>query len=733
MNGTEGSTTEVVSHYTEEDRAALREIFARLPGAIPVACKGSAHGGDPSDWDDHMDAKAPFLHATGFSYKWKMEANVRMVRAGLDEVPLVGIGLQSAGLAALDDDQRPKAPPLEGMVGVPSRDGSHVHWLCRKGPGAWRDTKWAKDESSGGEVKQKGYVCIWHPVAFLRAVIALEWCEPVPWEHVFRLGKARQERREKADGQEHPGPTFRSVYDARHCFDVLLPEGRRHTTMRAATASLVVRGIDPECLRGPFLAQFGAEEHDQREADFDRAVRMAREKLASGEWQARTAPKAPEPPTDEEYAEAMATVLERPQAHIEEPRVLKFGGVPMPSGIPDLIQSQGTAADGWLMRTSKDRRPIRYRHFAAGGKESDRLAVGRFLKYEAGRGWVPYSGLRGIIQRWCEESLQAKVSYQDKAPPYAWKTMIKNLPKEGGSADFASGVMKLIATREGVGIYENEVDQQPLMLGLPEGKVVSLATGEMVRSPASLLITRSTAVAPADDAERFLTYLARRLPIEHVRERWLIEAARTLTIGRTSKRVCWSVGPPDTFKSAYHGCFRRALGVSAEGGYAGKLPSAYMVDGRREDSNKLNSELAKLEGARVAVYDETPMFNGKPPPWSSRFVGELTDSESGISAREIGEGSVSLKGLGYLCAANHLPRLFADSGAAILKRLLIVPWENAEPDAEEVHWLMTRDAQAECLRAVLDRVPMALRMDDTFPVPHACAVELARYAETAER
>ena len=162
------TTTEVVSHYTERDRAALHAIFDRLPGAIPVACKGSAHGGDPSDWDDHMEAKAPFLHATGQSYKWKMQANVDAVRAGLDGLPLVGIGLQSAGLAALDDDQSPSAPPLEGLVGIPSRDPLHRHWLCKKGPGAWRDAKWRKDGTSGGEVKQKGFICIWHPVELLR-------------------------------------------------------------------------------------------------------------------------------------------------------------------------------------------------------------------------------------------------------------------------------------------------------------------------------------------------------------------------------------------------------------------------------------------------------------------------------------------------------------------------------------------------------------------------------------
>ena len=227
-----------------------------------------------------------------------------------------------------------------------------------------------------------------------------------------------------------------------------------------------------------------------------------------------------------------------------------------------------------------------------------------------------------------------------------------------------------------------------------------------------------------------MEYLARRLPDDSVRRRWLAEAARTLPGVRLSKRVAWSIGPPNTFKSAYHGCLGAVLRPAHKGGYSGRLPSAYMVEAPGRDQNKLSSELAKLVGARVAIYDETPVGRRGVPPWSSRFVGEMTDRASGISAREMGGRQTYLEGLSLLCAANHLPKLHRMAAPAVLARLLVIPWLNDTPDAEEAAWLESQAGQAECLRAVLDHLPLALRLTDQDPVPGPCADALAEYAET---
>ena len=260
--------------------------------------------------------------------------------------------------------------------------------------------------------------------------------------------------------------------------------------------------------------------------------------------------------------------------------------------------------------------------------------------------------------------------------------------------------------------------------------MVDLTTGEILEKPMDAKITRSVAVSPSQDTDRYLAYLERRVPDRMARERLLVEMARSLVGVRLTKRVPWWIGPPGAFKSAYLSCFRRAIGDSALIGYGGVAPSAYMVHSTDRDSNKLNDQLGKLEGARVAFYDETPLSDGRVPTWSSRFVGELTDPESGATGRRIGGRSVLLRGMSFLCAANHLPELPIQGKEAILERLILFPWQETAKDAEEYVWLRSKEGQAQCLGAVLAMMPLALRLGDDLPVPPVCAAALQEYAAT---
>ena len=243
---------------------------------------GSQHGGDPSDSpgtprDDHTKAKVPFLHSTGREYKWKKDFNIENVRKNLDEMVLVGIGMESAEIFVLDDDANPQTPPMEGLVGIPSRDPQHRHWIGRRGEGAFRDNDWRFSEDSKGEIKSKGQVVIWHPVEMLAALKTLRHCAPISWEQVRTMGSTRGEGRRLEDFIDpRKGSAYPNAAAARSAFDRHVPVSQRHATIRSATASLVVRGLDPECMRDKYLACFKPEEIEQRSLDFDRMVEGAR-------------------------------------------------------------------------------------------------------------------------------------------------------------------------------------------------------------------------------------------------------------------------------------------------------------------------------------------------------------------------------------------------------------------------------------------------------------------------
>ena len=310
----------VVSHYTAEDRLAIKAIFKRLPGAIPVACRGSAHGGDPADWDDHMDAKTPWLHSINNKYQWKEPRNVESVRRGIDMLPLVGIGLQSAGTFVLDNDRQPLSVlPLPGGAFVPSR-GEHQHLLYRRGKGTFKDTLW-KFGTAGGEVREKGFVVLWRPREFLEALAKVG--APVDWPDMAHLLAGKKKKaRSKTNGTGSGGGGATAAQWARRIKDAA--NGDRYPTARAATAALIGGGQWTDAVdavvREQYRAMFTDEEGRDPDAELDGLVSDAQEKIRTGEWDPpkRSAP-APDVPTVEYHmTEAVNAWLEARRSTFNE-------------------------------------------------------------------------------------------------------------------------------------------------------------------------------------------------------------------------------------------------------------------------------------------------------------------------------------------------------------------------------------------------------------------------------
>ena len=288
------SSTRFVSHYTAEDRAALVEIFKRLPGATPVACRGSEHAGGlpPAEWPDAGAAKAPFLHATGRAYRWKDTGNADSVRAGLAHIPLVGIGLEGARLFVLDNDRLAvESSPLPGGVVVPSRTGQHI--LHRRGEGPFKDAKW-RSGAAGGEIKARGFVVVWWPRPFLDALDALG--APVDWAAVSALVGAAPARAAPVNGVLPPVGAVPSMLaelggidpigkilaaPEGSCHNIIVEEAARAGRLGSHTVEEVVAAARARCSGFPHK-------------DADKAERTARSQYAWGVAQGASAKAAGE-------------------------------------------------------------------------------------------------------------------------------------------------------------------------------------------------------------------------------------------------------------------------------------------------------------------------------------------------------------------------------------------------------------------------------------------------------
>ena len=565
--GSHTGVFEAVSHYCEADRTALHEIFKRLPGAIPVACRGSDHGGDPSDWHDHELSKAPFLHAAGTSYKWKMPRNVELIRRSLDLLPLVGIGLESARLFALDDDRNADTPPIQGVVGIPSRNPAHQHWLGRKGPGAWRDIHWVKG-TSGGEVKQKGFICLWHPQAFLEALDALRHCAPVEWAVVQELD-AKASR--NAGEASHPGPRYRSIRGARDAFQRQPEAGDRHVTMRSATASLVVRGIDPSEYRDVFLSWF--DEHDRagRAEDFDRAVRMARDKVADGSWTLRAMPDI-----------VFDAAWEKPV--LPEAVPLHNTGRPKAQAVPRPTNSKMLAEA-----------------FVHAGRCRDfvKLDSGQWYRWNDGFGWQYDANapvLTGLLQ-----DFGAEVFHWKQVNKRTGRETLRLDPLRGGQHPLAKQALAGLPMFEGVARRVADSMRCPSLLGLPGGQCVDLNTGHVRAMERDDLLLAHCPVAPEDVAGRIIVDVVHHLFGDS------LPLAVALFGG-----MLWGVPMgryivllPGVTKAG-KSTFLKLLGA-ALGPYATMLSSDVLTTRASGDIQfNVENANAKLRGVRVAVMSELP-------------------------------------------------------------------------------------------------------------------------------
>ena len=160
--------------------------------------------------------------------------------------------------------------------------------------------------------------------------------------------------------------------------------------------------------------------------------------------------------SDDEYSSAMDEAMRRDTMPVEMLETKRYRGKKISLDIPECheeparrrhpVDAGGKGAGAEV---------VFYRHHSPGKDTTDRLSTGRFMEYFEGEGWEPVD-LRAEIVEFCEKNLVTVIFYkqEDESGSVKWVSRNKHLHKEGGSAEFASGVMKLISKMDGIGIYE---------------------------------------------------------------------------------------------------------------------------------------------------------------------------------------------------------------------------------------------------------------------------------------
>ena len=208
--------------------------------------------------------------------------------------------------------------------------------------------------------------------------------------------------------------------------------------------------------------------------------------------------------------------------------------------------------------------------------------------------------------------------------------------------------------------YQGDWDATPDLAGLPDDRVIDLATGETRDAQPSDRITRRLGAVPIDAIPtRWLQVIA-HVCRDDAEAEWLHRWIGYCLTGRTTEhKFAFFAGPGGGGKSVLIETIRKVAGSYSQG-----IPEDVFVDG----ATRHREWLARLAGARVAVVPDLP-------GGSWRNVGLLKSLVAGDvqSANFMRRGTFDFTPqLKLIVAGNSKPRLTrADSG--LERRLVLIP------------------------------------------------------------
>ena len=247
--------------------------------------------------------------------------------------------------------------------------------------------------------------------------------------------------------------------------------------------------------------------------------------------------------------------------------------------------------------------------------------------------------------------------------------------KTAGRAAFCRGVEDHASRDQLVSIMSDAWDRDPLLLGTPGG-VVDLRTGNLRVGERGDLITKLTAVAPADtpDCPRWLRFLEEATGADAGLIRFLQQLCGYCLTGLTIEQVLAFIhGPGGNGKSVFVNTIQKILGDYAR--------VANIETFTVSSNDRHTEELARLAGARMVTASETD--SGR--RWAESKVKWVTGGDT-ISARFMHQNSFEFTPqFKLVILGNHAP-MITNLDDALRRRFLIVPFtrkpEKPDPTLE---------------------------------------------------
>ena len=227
-----------------------------------------------------------------------------------------------------------------------------------------------------------------------------------------------------------------------------------------------------------------------------------------------------------------------------------------------------------------------------------------------------------------------------------------------------SAVEKLAKAHHAVATCSDDWDAYPMHLNTPDG-IVDLRTGELCQPDPSKLLSKATAVGPAEDIDcpRWLAFLEDATQGDQDVVRYLQVLSGYALTGDTSEHLLIFVhGPGGNGKSVFINVLTEIMKDYA------KVASMETFTAQKGDAKHLN-DLARLHGARLVTASETE--EGR--RWAESRIKSLTGGDP-VTANFMRQNQFTYTPqFKLMLVGNHRPRI-GTVDDAIRRRLRIVPF-----------------------------------------------------------
>ena len=277
-------------------------------------------------------------------------------------------------------------------------------------------------------------------------------------------------------------------------------------------------------------------------------------------------------------------------------------------------------------------------------------------------------------------------------------------PRSGGRKSTAMGSATLAQDRR----CATGWDTDPDVLGLPDGHLVNLHSGEVRRRTRDDLIMRSATAIPAariNSRGAWATFLREAVPRDALA--WLQVVAGYAATAYTREHLLLFIhGPAGAGKGTFLTVVANALGD-----YARRVDPGDLMDSQTAEQHP--AWLADLDGRRLVVGDELKR-NSR---WNTARVKALVSGEP-IRARRMRQDFYEFKPTAQvILAGNHAPTL-ASRDTGLTRRLRVLPFTHLpeRPDPR----LESRIDNGEVLRWIVEGAAVYLRHG--LPAPPAAVL-----------